>query len=825
MYPQKTLSGILGLASIFALLTLNAFSEDQTLTLFPLNFEVFDLTPLQQTVEKTFQVEPNSDVDILILSASLTLDLALIDPGNNVYPHGTDTQFVTASYTYPERSQATSGLTYLFHLNSAPPGAWKCRIRETVALSGPRGVAFQVSSSSPIRTGLLGGGDTYVAGTPITLSVVTVNGEAVLKTPEVTAVSGSIVKVGDATFTPLPLTFLDNGVGQDGTANDGIFTVSPSLGPGEYSLFGLVNGTTSANQPFNRNFSGRFTVIQDSASYSGNFREQVSDLNGNGQPDTLEIIPSFNVNATGDYFTVVVLQGSDGKDVNQRGRATLSPGLGREISVPFDITSLRLLRSDGPWQVKLIQLEKLDDPGSGYLVHRENAGTTSDHRLKDFERKGLFLVGTPSVLALDDDSNGLYNRLQVSIPVEVATSDKYRWSLSLYDNADIFDMSAQTIERTSGNGFLEATEAPAVITVSFDGSKIGHHGLNGPYSVGSLAVEGMYDKLQQGEIVTTAAFSFSQFEGATSAGAPSVSLAPASLTFAGQNVGTTSPSQNVTLTNTGNAALAITNVAVTGDFAQSNNCGNSVAVGQNCILAVTFTPTATGARPGSLTLTDNASNSPQAIPLSGTGIAPAVLLSPSSLTFARQNVGSTSVPQLLTLRNTGSAPLLLTNILARGDFAQTNNCGNSLAAGASCSLNVTFTPTATGPRQGAIGFTDDASNSPQRANLAGVGVAPAALNPVFEGWYKNSNGSFTLSFGYQNLNNGTVQIPVGPNNFFTPRPPDRGQTTLFQMGRQTRAFNVVVPASFNSELVWTLTFEGFKKTATGSLNPTQHIRP
>ena len=825
MKLQTILSVLSTFAIGFAFVCSIAYAEDQTLTLFPLNIEVFDLTPLQQTVEKTFQVEPNTDVDILILSVSLTLDLALVDPGNNVFPHGTDTQFITASYTYPERSAATSGLTYLFHLKSAPPGAWKCRIRETVALSGPRGIAFQVSSSSPIRTGLLGAGDTYVAGVPITLSVVTVNGESVVKAPEINLVSGSIVKIDDATFSPMSVTFLDNGIGQDGSANDGLFTVSPVFGPGEYSVFGVVNGVTTTSLPFTRNFSGRFKVITDSASYAGTFREQVSDLNGNGLPDTLEIIPSFNVTVAGDYFAVVSLQGANGKEINGRGKATLSPGPGREISVPIDITILRLLRSDGPWQIKLLQLEKLDDPGAGYLEHRENVGNTSDHRLKDFERKGLFLVGTPTVSPIDDDSNGLYNRLQVSIPVEVAKADQYRWSLSLYDNADFLDVSAQTIERTSGSGLLEATEAPAVVTVSFDGSKIGQHGVNGPYSIGSLAMEGLYDRLQQGEIVTTAAFPFTQFEGAGSSGTPNVNLTPSSLNFAGQSVGTTSPPQTITLANKGNGPLTIANIFAAGDFAQTNTCGGSLSAGHNCIFSVTFTPTATGPRTGSITLNDDANNSPQIIALNGTGVAPLVTLSPSSLTFARQNVGSTSPPQGLTLNNTGTAPLLINSIVARGDFTQSNNCGSSLAAGGSCTLSVTFTPADTGPRNGVISFTDNAGNSPQRVALKGAGIASAPISPIFEGWYKNPNGSFTLSFGYQNLNAGTVQIPVGPDNFFTPRPQDRGQTTLFQAGRQARSFNIIVPSTFTGNLVWTLAFAGSRKTATGSLNPAFHIRP
>jgi hypothetical protein len=290
-------------------------------------------------------------------------------------------------------------------------------------------------------------------------------------------------------------------------------------------------------------------------------------------------------------------------------------------------------------------------------------------------------------------------------------------------------------------------------------------------------------------------------------------------------VGTTSPPQTITLANTGRGPLTITNVVATGDFAQTNTCGGLLSAGHNCVFSATFTPTTTGPRTGSITLADDASNSPQIIALNGTGVAPLVTLSPSGLTFARQNVGSTSPPQNLTLSNTGTAPLLLNSIVARGDFTQSNNCASSLAAGAGCTLNVTFTPSDAGSRNGAISFTDNARNSPQAISLSGTGIASLTVSPVFEGWYKNPNGSFTLSFGYLNRNNGSVQIPVGPDNFFTPRPQDRGQTTLFQTGRQVRSFNIVVPPTFTGNLVWTLAFAGSRKTSTGSLNPALRIRP
>jgi hypothetical protein len=98
-----------------------------------------------------------------------------------------------------------------------------------------------------------------------------------------------------------------------------------------------------------------------------------------------------------------------------------------------------------------------------------------------------------------------------------------------------------------------------------------------------------------------------------------VSVTPASLTFGSQSVGTTSVPQAVTLSNTGSATLAIWSIGAAGDFAQSNTCGTSLAAGASCAVSVTFTPTAAGARTGSLSIANNAATSPQAVALTGTG--------------------------------------------------------------------------------------------------------------------------------------------------------------------------------------------------------------
>lgn len=101
---------------------------------------------------------------------------------------------------------------------------------------------------------------------------------------------------------------------------------------------------------------------------------------------------------------------------------------------------------------------------------------------------------------------------------------------------------------------------------------------------------------------------------------PGVSLSPGAVDFGNIPIGTSAPAQNITLQNTGAAALAINSISTTGDYSVANDCGAGLAPGASCTLNITFTPTATGARPGTAQISDNASNSPQSATLTGTGV-------------------------------------------------------------------------------------------------------------------------------------------------------------------------------------------------------------
>ena len=149
-------------------------------------------------------------------------------------------------------------------------------------------------------------------------------------------------------------------------------------------------------------------------------------------------------------------------------------------------------------------------------------------------------------------------------------------------------------------------------------------------------------------------------------GAPVATLSPTSLAFANQTIGTTSAAKPVTLSNTGSVALTITGISITGtnstSFAQSNNCGSSVAAGASCTINVTFTPSAASALTATLSVADNAAGSPHTVALTGTGVAaaPAASLSPTSLAFGNQVVNTASAAKTVTLTNTGTAALTIT---------------------------------------------------------------------------------------------------------------------------------------------------------------------
>lgn len=225
------------------------------------------------------------------------------------------------------------------------------------------------------------------------------------------------------------------------------------------------------------------------------------------------------------------------------------------------------------------------------------------------------------------------------------------------------------------------------------------------------------------------------------------------LSFAAQAQGSSSAAQTVTVSNSGSAALTLATLAVggsnAGDFALaggSNACatGLTLAAGGSCAARIVFTPSAaSGLRTASLALGAGTAGS-ATVSLSGTAspaTAPILSLGTRSLDFGTVSTGTTSATRTATLANTGTAPLLIGTITASpAAFALSHDCPSSLAAGASCTLSLGFTPVAAGLVSGAVTVVSNAASSPDQLALAGTGALPA---PASLGWL----GPSSLAFG------------------------------------------------------------------------------
>jgi uncharacterized membrane protein len=271
------------------------------------------------------------------------------------------------------------------------------------------------------------------------------------------------------------------------------------------------------------------------------------------------------------------------------------------------------------------------------------------------------------------------------------------------------------------------------------------------------------------------------------------------LSFGNQNDGTTSASQSSVLKNSGAAPLTIASIAITGansaNFIESDNCvsASPLAANATCTITVKFAPTTPGNDTATVSITDNATGSPQSIALTGTGAvppAPIASLTPATLSFTSTS-GTTTASQTATLSNTGNAALTISGITITGanptDFSQTNTCGSSLAAGSSCNINITFTPASVASFSATLTVADNAAGSPHTVTLSGTGTAPPdySVNSSTSTQTVVAGGIATYGITVQSIGayNGSVMLsvtglPAGATASFSPNPVTLGTVNV-----------------------------------------------
>jgi dienelactone hydrolase len=365
----------------------------------------------------------------------------------------------------------------------------------------------------------------------------------------------------------------------------------------------------------------------------------------------------------------------------------------------------------------------------------------------------LILIRTPAALAGPVPSLAPSTLDFGSVP-SGTFSPPLTATLTNVGNAPLTILSTYWYDNTPGGSYVRFGSNTCATNVGYP-----------PWSSCTISVE--FDAnsngsgLQSGSVV----FSFAGGASATlqlSANVAPTIVSPSTLTFAGQPLATSSAAQSLTLTNHGTGTYSISiglSGADPGDFAKTQTCGSSVAPGASCTISITFTPTQLGSRTATLSISGNFAGSPQNVPLTGNGTSDASL-SASTLTFAPQLMGTNSAAQSLTLTNDGAVTLSISSIglsgADPGDFTETQTCGSSVAAGASCTITITFTPTKLGSRWATLSISDNYSGSPQHVSLTGSGTV-VALNPA------------TLSFG---------AVQVGQSKSLSTTLTNTGSTTV-----------------------------------------------
>ena len=260
---------------------------------------------------------------------------------------------------------------------------------------------------------------------------------------------------------------------------------------------------------------------------------------------------------------------------------------------------------------------------------------------------------------------------------------------------------------------------------------------------------------------------------------PGISISPTSLTFVSQPINTSSAASVVRVTNTGTTNLSVTGVAITGTdasaFTSTNGC-TLVAPSSTCTISSTFKPTTIGAKAASLSIASNAPGSPTVISLSGAGgaAAPIISVTPASVSFGNQIINTASATQTLTIKNVGSASMTVSSIAPSGTnaaaFTRAGAC-TSIAANATCSQTLTFTPTATGPYTATLTINSNAYQSAATpVQLTGTGIVTSIsqfVGAVDGPGFANGTGSaarFDSPNGIAIDSSGNIYVTDSKNN-------------------------------------------------------------
>ncbi len=212
-------------------------------------------------------------------------------------------------------------------------------------------------------------------------------------------------------------------------------------------------------------------------------------------------------------------------------------------------------------------------------------------------------------------------------------------------------------------------------------------------------------------------------QGGGGGGNPGLSVSPGRVLFGTETVGSTT-SKLLLVTNYQTYPITIAGISIPAPFTEANNCAPTLPQGFSCDVSVTYAPTGAGYAQSALSIADSAMQTPQMVPVTGNAVSPvAVMPRGTTLYFANQRVGTSSVTQAVTITNRQAVALRFSSITSSPEFPVSSGCGDAIAAGASCTVDVSFAPQSAGRRTATLTINENAYGSPVTYALVGTGVS------------------------------------------------------------------------------------------------------
>ena len=655
------------------------------------------LAPGVLSDEAVFPIDSSGVVKIDILASIGGITTSVLGPAGQVIDENTIGALGGSFTTFEGTAQQdgllvlpsnSPGFHYVFTFPWLGAGNYAVRFQAPASISQEVAIITHVTTDSRIGVKLFATEPTLLQGNRSVLTA------AIFDGPTPIAGANVSVFVKPETGATVNFSLRDDGVDADDAAGDGLYSGEFTPGsPGRYEALALVGGTTAGGIAFSRQSTAEFDVVTPKGRLTGTVQDQGVDDNGDRLFDRVAVDVQTEISTAGRYGAFVHLKTLQGRRLLRSAEANLASGA-QALRVNFEAAAFLQLGENGPYDIELIELVFIDGAGANVSDRRENVGQTRGYLLSQFQRPDIALTGVTSDQATDTNGNGLFDRLTVSVQVNVLIAGSYSWSFKLTDQ------SLREIDFASGSASFAA--GLNNLQVIFDGRNIGRFGAPGPYQLRDVLVIGPRGSLVASSAGQTQPYAANQFEGFGAVAGTGVNVVGESCTPAN---GAADPGERVTvdltLRNNGNTTLNITGtLQSSANVIAPSEAQSYGAVSPNGSATRTYSFTADGGCGQTITLTlllqdgvDNIATVNYALTL-GCNNSCAVPRLVASSTLAR-NGGN--IIATVTVRNYGVVGVTdatvtqatLNSPITNGVLQSAPNLG-SLGAGESRTTTVTF---------------------------------------------------------------------------------------------------------------------------------------